>query len=860
MSTLESYFESLGRQSTKPYIDDSNLYLDTEPDNTKNVNENIDAEIIDTKQFFDDKIKMFNEMQKVGSLDARLQKLASLTQTGAPLLKGYLDHRKDLKSLDKLEKGETKAQFNFEGVDLQQKTNKNLVDLQAELGVAKREIEQNGFYVTTNADGEEVVIKTDQEWYDYAQMVQNLSTGNGRETADLADKYFSKYLEIAQTSMPHTNGRYFDELTFAEQQEWYRSVKAYYIRMWQDKDPRFSDGLVVRKLFKTFDDEEEKLFSGQLNQTSQAGEIVLSEGTRNEYISAIRQTGLNIREFDSYSAEGGQVFDQFLGENGVFQQRRAYYMELFDGDVDRVNDALKKELNAAIDYGLNDGSLNEDILDDVLTEWKVKSSDGRGYIPFKDLNKTTNEIAVAAEQAINDSYRTKNVVTMTAKLDKYREDLKVGRSMTQEQLYEYIPYPDLYQTALNIYNQGQKNGMSSDKFADVDTTLSEDVQEYTSNPKNFPNVKGSKLEQQRIATLNYNLIKPAVNKRFYYYYQLGMENYQNEAEAKKFALEKVNEELLAGKFNSATFEIDPELTYSAAETKNNASRMIETIRKDPEGWLDSTSPHKGESMNELLLARKFLESGGTVPVLYRELAKYFPDYMVENIIYRRLVANGMIDPNDSKFATYGLTTIPEASIMESRLLTDRPTFTNALEFSSANAESWAKALNMIKEPKALEYFNGVGAFKDNSGTYSDTVDVSQLALYNDELGKNDVTGDLLVELARANLDGEFGIYGLKGRDIIKLLEYLNDNNLLTGREVFDEKFQVKLLKYKMKLNANSQLAFLGDTSYLKMAEISEEDQELFNKLIGTDGKNIPIWSNLDFLLKTVMQYQVNTQL
>ena len=220
----------------------------------------------------------------------------------------------------------------------------------------------------------------------------------------------------------------------------------------------------------------------------------------------------------------------------------------------------------------------------------------------------------------------------------------------------------------------------------------------------------------------------------------------------------------------------------------------------------------------------------------------------------------MIDPNDSKFATYGLTTIPEASIMESRLLTDRPTFTNALEFSSANAESWAKALNMIKEPKALEYFNGVGAFKDNSGTYSDTVDVSQLALYNDELGKNDVTGDLLVELARANLDGEFGIYGLKGRDIIKLLEYLNDNNLLTGREVFDEKFQVKLLKYKMKLNANSQLAFLGDTSYLKMAEISEEDQELFNKLIGTDGKNIPIWSNLDFLLKTVMQYQVNTQL
>ena len=59
MSTVESYFESLGRQTTKPYLDEQNLYTDTEPDLTKPVNENNTKQQEDSSQFFRDNFAMY---------------------------------------------------------------------------------------------------------------------------------------------------------------------------------------------------------------------------------------------------------------------------------------------------------------------------------------------------------------------------------------------------------------------------------------------------------------------------------------------------------------------------------------------------------------------------------------------------------------------------------------------------------------------------------------------------------------------------------------------------------------------------------------------------------------------------------
>ena len=72
-----SYFESLGRGTTKPFSDPELDYLDTEPDLTEAVNKQIDANIKDREQFFNDNIRMYNETMKARS--QRWNDLAKLT-------------------------------------------------------------------------------------------------------------------------------------------------------------------------------------------------------------------------------------------------------------------------------------------------------------------------------------------------------------------------------------------------------------------------------------------------------------------------------------------------------------------------------------------------------------------------------------------------------------------------------------------------------------------------------------------------------------------------------------------------------------------------------------------------------------
>ena len=297
MATVESYFESLGRQTGKPFLDEQNLYTNTEPDLTKPVNENITKQQEDTSQFFRDNIAMYKELIKVR--DERIKNIFSLTKSGAPVVAAYAEHRDRLKKLEILESEESKIKFRTEGINFQELTGKNLLELNKELGTAQREIEKNGFYITENAEGEEVTIRTSQELNQYALMIAGLNMSNGRETARHSVKYLSKFIEIAMKDMPHENGRYFQDLTLDEQVEWWRSLRAYYIGMWQQKDDRFSDGLVVNMLIPAFDEEEKKFYSQIFQQDDDATKIVLAEGNYKEAIGIINTQSNNIFDTDN---------------------------------------------------------------------------------------------------------------------------------------------------------------------------------------------------------------------------------------------------------------------------------------------------------------------------------------------------------------------------------------------------------------------------------------------------------------------------------------------------------------------------------------------------------------------------------
>ena len=271
------------------------------------------------------------------------------------------------------------------------------------------------------------------------------------------------------------------------------------------------------------------------------------------------------------------------------------------------------------------------------------------------------------------------------------------------------------------------------------------------------------------------------------------------------------------------------------------------IEKDSNGWVSANLAHDGE-MPHLLISREALANGGPIPAIYRQLAKLYPDLSAENLAYERLVAVGLIKPNDPKFRMYALRLIPETNIQDSRLLTHFPNMTKALQFASLNAEQWAEQTEKLHDKKSLKHFDGYGAFMMQNGTYSEEIDLRTMSIQ--EVG----------ELLMSNEKAKFGIYGIKGEDLALTLKYLSDNNLITGNELFDDRFQLKLVITKMKLNQNGQLIYTGDASYLNLSAISEEDEDEFNRLIGKKGENVPMFDRLEFLLPYLIRYKANTQL
>jgi len=859
MATVESYFESLGRQTSKPFLDEQNLYTDTEPDLTKAVNENIDKEIKDTSQFFKDNIEMYKAMIKVK--DNRLKNLFQLTKSGAPIVAAYAEQQNRLKKLDNLMSEDTKIKFRDEGINFQELTGKNLVELNKELGIAQREIEQNGFYITEGADGEEVRITTSKELNSYALMIAGLSTTNGRETAQHAIKYLPKFIQIAMQDMPHENGRYFQDLTLDEQVEWWRSLRAYYIGMWQQKDDRFSDGLVVNMLLPAFDKVEDTFYSQILQQDDDATKVVLSEGNYKEAIGVITTQGTNILSNESYSASEEKVIDGFWGENGYYQKRLAYWTEYHDGNKEQALESLDQELREILRRGIQSGELQSDVLDAVFTEWTFANKDGSGMTTFMELNTRSRNLVSFIDNLLDAKVQALNIDTLENKLQTYEANLEENIYMTQEQFNEYIPYsgshPDLYRRAETIFDRGLKGGMSSDEFATVDNQLQLAISEYVNDNKDKFGIKDDIANIDRLLVSTVSALTPAINRKYFEYYQGFLAKYDNVEDAKNNALELVIADIKAGKFNSGLQEL-ADSNYEFKDVEQLGDGYADMIDKDSEGWVTLNTAHEGE-MPHLLIGRKSFLDGGPMPAIYRQLAKLYPDLSAENLLWERLVAVGLIDPKDPEFAMYGLRLIAETNIQNSRLLTHFPTMTKALEFASLNAEQWATETTKLHVPEALEHFDGYGAFKAENGDYSTDINLTTMPLFSEETeGTEDI--DSIAELLADNPNAEFGIYGMKGSDLTLVLKYLADNKLITGDEVFDDKFQLKLLMTKIKLNQNGQLVFTGDASYLNLSTINEEDQAEFSRLVGEDGDNIPLFNRLEFLLPYIVRYRVNTEL
>ena len=240
--------------------------------------------------------------------------------------------------------------------------------------------------------------------------------------------------------------------------------------------------------------------------------------------------------------------------------------------------------------------------------------------------------------------------------------------------------------------------------------------------------------------------------------------------------------------------------------------------------------------------------------MYRQLEKLYPNLNIKNVIYERLVAVGKIDPADERFAAYGLYAPRKTNILESRLLTHYPDKSTALRYGVVNIENWKEAFKDIENPAALEHFDGTGAFKVD-GEFSETIDLREIPIV--AAGEDQA----IFKLALDNPDAEFGKYRINGRQLSTLLVHMANNDLLKEGQQFDENFEKLLIFKALIFDANDNLKWSGDTSYLSLFELSDEDQALFDKLTGEGGENIPEkFNNLQYLIQVLVNEELNTKL
>ena len=141
------------------------------------------------------------------------------------------------------------------------------------------------------------------------------------------------------------------------------------------------------------------------------------------------------------------------------------------------------------------------------------------------------------------------------------------------------------------------------------------------------------------------------------------------------------------------------------------------------------------------------------------------------------------------------------------------------------------------------------------GEFSETIDLREIPIV--AAGEDQA----IFKLALDNPDAEFGKYRIKGRQLTTLLQYMANNDLLKDGQQFNENFEKALIFKALKFDANDNLKWSGDTSYLSLFELSDEDQALFDKLTGEGGENIPKkFNNLQYLIKVLVNEELNTKL
>jgi hypothetical protein len=811
----QSYFEYLGRQEAAPFTNEKLDYEQTEPDLTKAVNDQIDRNIKDRAQFFQDNINRYN--QTVAGKTARnLESLARLTVTGKKFLDDIQEFREDRKAFEELQKiyNDPTKRDQYATVE------KNLQEVEGDLrndeDVEIATIEQTG----TDTTGQ---VVSGNQLLDFKKSITSNEFLNGRHAAKSMSTYWPKYLEIAKGSLLYNNKLY-EDLTFSEKQEWMKVAGANFVAMFAKANPRMTEHQVITNFMPSFDSTSKNWDSQSYDVENNAVNTLRSNTSTQNYINAIKVSADAFNNPNVKSATISSVYDK----SGFIQNKIAILQAT--GDPNPARTANKMWADMIIK---NIDQFDEQDIEYLLyhDKFEAKQHAGTGKLSSYYDIQPANANLIA--QAFIENNQKNNLASEQKRLDDIKLRLNNGQEVPRDVLTTFSN-EELRQQAEEALEAGEKSEFSrpefsvkSELFYSLSDGRAKELAAIQGNPEKYGDYTWRTTTTKDIYDQAGDYFKQEYQDRF--------EISGNRNDALEFAQKKTVEAMKNGEFDDVLSDI-------IEDTKIAKSLKLRKVYEaDTKAALNSSVILEGEEDPVLNGIDYFNGKADKLDHTWTLLAQLYPNKGPLKLAHDRLVTLGKIKPIPS------LMYDADVKVLDSPLLNQNNNATKtiiAADNGITNSENYNEMLGALS--KDQEQHGGVDAIKGPDGNY-----VTELPLGKplSEHTIQEVFG--LVQAGYTNI----GLYDMTPA---ALTQVFTDNiGQIDFTRMFDEKAQSKLLMARLYHKANNQHLFgNADTSYRRLMNFTEDQIEQYESMI----EEIPPFMRLNTLYGPAAKEAINQNL
>ena len=790
-----SYLESLGRRELEPYSNEKLNYENTEPDLTKQVNAQIDENIKDRKQFFQDNINLYNQTQSFAKFKGNLASLQSLIPSIATLKKQNDNFKAKRVIIDDIleanQNEEVKAKF-AEITIKEDELNQELENTEnIELGEIDKTRAKNPGKIGTDTAKEEVGP------IEYIALKNRLATNklqNPINAKNNLNTEWSMFWPMAKDSMT-VGGLLWKDTPLDQKENFIKESAGVFVTDYLEKT-----GVRERDLISTFAPIIESTIKSEITKSVSIEEEAVNQYYQNADDSKTWQYYINGAK--AYKESGGKIKLSGVFERNTYIKNSAAYLESIN-HPQPMREANRQWL-LMMKRGIKAKVIDDNTLNFIFQYYKFKPDGGGPEVNYETLQPN----AVAELRTYyNEQKKSDSVDDQKSAVDAYKELVENGKTLPRD-WRSYITEPELVNIMETLETEQKKSLLQQTTLQNDDLQLLIDsaMARIRNNPK-FKNM----LTDMTWMLYKRREVERAIGEDFV---KIKEEKYfdQNDSKANELTIRDVLKNLNNAKYDG---DVNLEIIESDKLSSRSVIKAVEIYKKNKDA-LFSNETHDLEEP-QIVKGLKYLDpnddSVTELPGYFYAVEKLYPNHSAIDILHIRALKTGKLkEPIDRlmQIKDYSMVA-PEVR----NLLTDKPNATNTLIAASTITSD--DDLNVFFEKLVT----------DEAGLHGTVHAHKYSGQWESELPDGRMLGDLtngeVLALLKDDKLSDIGMYGFTRFGLLSVFNEFSDIINLDAK--FDRRSQTYFLMYRFFQKANE-----GHLMPRRLLQFNEEDQKKFRDL------------------------------